>query len=124
MPKKIYSVLIPTLIFVLSLCVFVLFACGQGTDGSDKSGGNSGAGVLCADGVHDFGEFTVQVAPNCYRAGTEYRVCSRCNYRDYREIEKTAEHKKAIIPEVKPTCLSNGLTEGERCEDCGEVFVM
>jgi len=123
MPKKFYSVFIPALICVLSLCVFALTACGQNSDGEDNSGAG-GAAALCADGVHDYGEYVVQVEPNCYRAGAEYRVCERCNYRDYRETEKTNEHKRTIIPEVKPTCQSNGLTEGERCEDCGEVFVM
>ena len=94
------------------------------SSGDSSSSSSGGSGVLCADGVHDYGEFIVQVEPNCYRAGEEYRVCSRCNYHDYREIEKTNEHKKVPIPEVKPTCSSNGLTEGERCEVCGEVFVI
>lgn len=126
MLKKAYSTLILALICALSFCAFTLSACGQGSgnSGEDGSGGGSGSQILCADGVHDFGEFIVQVEPNCYRAGAEYRVCSRCNYRDYRDIEKTNEHKKVPIPEVKATCSSNGLTEGEMCEDCGGIFVM
>ena len=152
MLKKTYSVWILAFICVLSLCIFALSACSQDSDGSgdsgtssaDVSGGDSGSCtsgadvsggsfdnssdsgsvVLCADGAHDFGEFIVQVEPNCYRAGAEYRICSHCNYCDYRDIEKTNEHKKVPIPEVKATCSSNGLTEGERCEVCGEVFVM
>ena len=119
MLKKTCFLLIPAVLCVLSLCVFALIAC---DDGSDGAGG--GTVVSCADGVHDFGKYIVQVESNCYRAGAEYRVCSRCNCRDYRDVEIISEHKKVPIPAVDATCSSNGLTEGERCEVCGEIFVM
>lgn len=112
MIKKICSLLVFALI--CGLGVFAFSGCSQNSDGSG----------VCADSVHDFGEFVVQVAPNCCHAGVEYRTCSRCNYHEYRDIEKTTEHTRVAIPAVQATCSSNGLTEGEKCGVCGEIFVL
>lgn len=140
--KKTYSVLFLALICVLSLAVFAFSACGDGNNSGGLNGGSGGvsnsgldsdsgdsssggsAERLCADGNHDFGDFIVQIQPNCYRAGAEYRVCGRCNLREYRDLAKTDNHVEETIAAVAATCASNGLTEGKRCAVCGEVFVL
>ena len=33
------------------------------------------------------------------------------------------EHTEVITPEIAPTCISMGLTEGKYCSDCGKVLV-
>ena len=36
--------------------------------------------------------------------------------------DKTCEHSLVKIPKVEPTCTENGLTEGIRCEKCGDII--
>ena len=65
----------------------------------------------------------VVTAPTCTVGGYTTYTCSVCgnSYVD-NEVAKLG-HTKAIDEAVAPTCTATGLTAGEHCSVCNEVFV-
>ena len=49
---------------------------------------------------------------------TESQVCTKCG-----EVGEALGHTEETLPAVEATCTENGLTEGEKCSVCGEIFV-
>lgn len=71
---------------------------------------------------HDMSEWVQMITPTCTTKGQETRTCSRCEYSETREIEKTP-HVIVIDVAVAPYCSTTGLTEGSHCSECDTVFV-
>ena len=67
-----------------------------------------------------------EVLEDCTEGGTydEVVYCTVCGEELSRETKQIAPlgHAEEIIPEVKPTCTSTGLTAGLRCSRCGEIL--
>ncbi|MBR6568316.1 MAG: fibronectin type III domain-containing protein [Clostridia bacterium] len=57
----------------------------------------------------------------CTKEGTKTYICS-CGHQYTEQLPKLS-HNTEIIPAVPATYKSSGLTEGERCIDCGAVTV-
>lgn len=72
---------------------------------------------------HDQGESFGVVEATCAAGGYSIWFCNRCKeyYKD--DFTDALEHKKVEIPAVEATCTETGLTAGEKCELCGEIFV-
>ena len=67
-----------------------------------------------------------EVPATCSSAGSYDEVvkCTLCGVeltRQTKEIEKL-NHKPISIPAVEPTCTKTGLSEGSKCELCGEIL--
>ena len=72
--------------------------------------------------THEYDQYTVKFEPTCTDDGMEERTCSVCG--DKQTITVAAlGHKKALLPAVSATCTETGLTEGNKCSVCGEIFV-
>ena len=71
--------------------------------------------------THSFGEWITTKNATCTEDGVMSRYCS-CGEKQSDTIPAT-DHNKQVIPAVDSTCTENGLTEGIKCLDCGEVFV-
>ena len=68
--------------------------------------------------VHTFGPWFVPDSPYCPEAGTQYRVCTTCGYKDV-EIIGPTEHDFIWWSTIKePTCTSEGYGY-QRCLICG-----
>ena len=70
---------------------------------------------------HDFGNGRVTREATCTQEGEKTWTCSRCG------VTKTDTfpakgHSPVSIPAVAPTCTETGLTEGSKCETCGEIL--
>ena len=70
------------------------------------------------------------VAATCTEAAHIEVVCTRCDkYKDVIVLDESYTglhqealgHKEVVLPEVKPTCSTTGLSEGKKCERCGEI---
>ncbi len=72
---------------------------------------------------NDNSEYTLVevVAPNCTELGYTVLKCNNCGILKYTDYVP-AEHRKAIIPAVAPTCENEGLSVGVKCEVCGEIL--
>ena len=71
--------------------------------------------------THNFGEWSVTKNATCTEDGVKTRYCS-CGEKQSDAIPATG-HNKQVIPAVESTCTENGLTEGIKCLDCGEILV-
>ena len=70
---------------------------------------------------HDFGNGRVTREATCTKEGEKTWTCSRCG------VTKTDTfpakgHSPVSIPAVAATCTATGLTEGSKCETCGEIL--
>lgn len=73
--------------------------------------------------VHDFGE-AVTVAPTCTETGKDLYTCTTCN-ETYTVSNGTPAlgHTKELIPSTQATCMTDGMTQGEKCSVCGEILL-
>jgi len=70
---------------------------------------------------HIYDTWNVTLAPTCTEPGEEVSECDRCAKVETRVLEPLG-HKKVVQEAVKETCTESGLTKGEYCSVCGEVF--
>jgi len=73
------------------------------------------------DHEHDFFEEVLE--PTCERAGGIRRTCIECKYYEIEETEPAKGHSRVTVPGYPATELEPGLTDGEKCPDCGLIFV-
>ncbi len=71
---------------------------------------------------HSWNEGEITTEPTCTSDGEKTFTCARCQ-ETRTEVVKTPGHTKAPVPAVEPGCMETGLTEGENCSACGEVFL-
>ncbi len=69
---------------------------------------------------HEYTGWVVDTEATCTEDGQEKNVCSRC--KDTQTQPIPAGHKRETVPAKAPTCTETGLTEGEKCSECGHVF--
>ena len=76
---------------------------------------------------HDFGDWEVTVEPTETAKGEKSRECATCETVETAEVaELSHDHTRweaIVLPAVAPTCTESGLTEGQKCSECGEVTV-
>lgn len=70
---------------------------------------------------HNFGEWTVSVAPTCQDEGVETRVCKSCKKKQERTLN-TVDHnwQKFYTVDEEPTCTDRGVAY-IYCDDCDET---
>ncbi len=77
--------------------------------------------------THEFNDSTCTTSGNI-----AYKECTTCHkYFDMVDVEIDLNdtiivakgHEEGIIPAVDPTCTSTGLTQGKKCNRCGEVLI-
>ena len=68
---------------------------------------------------HEISELTE--APTCTAQGSIYMVCT-CGLKETLSVLDKLDHIPEKIPGVAPTCAETGLTDGERCSQCGETL--
>lgn len=70
---------------------------------------------------HNFGEWTVSVAPTCQEEGVETRVCKSCKKTQKRTLN-TVDHnwQKFYTVDEEPTCTERGVAY-IYCDDCDET---
>ncbi len=62
-------------------------------------------------------------APDCENIGwNEYEACNRCDYSTYNELPSTGHSTGELIPEVAPTCTSDGTEAHFVCSLCSKCF--
>ncbi len=72
---------------------------------------------------HTRGEWIVVTAASCTEEGNEYISCTECGYVIAERNIAPSGHVHQIVRATAPTCTQSGLTEGEICSLCGEIFV-
>ena len=75
---------------------------------------------------HSFGQWVTICEANDYFNGIRYRSCKNCNYKDYqfKLTDDACLHLELTIIYGQPaTCSKQGLTNGKKCADCGEIVV-
>jgi len=72
---------------------------------------------------HKYSSSAITTPPTCKEEGVRTYTCENCGDTSFTEkIPVNDEHKEEIIPEVKPTCVSVGYTEGVKCSVCDKVL--
>ncbi len=70
---------------------------------------------------HNFGEWTVSVAPTCQDEGVETRVCKSCKKTEERTLDTVDHHwQKFYTVDEEPTCTDIGVAY-VYCDDCDET---
>lgn len=70
---------------------------------------------------HNFGEWTVSVAPTCQDEGVETRVCKSCKKTEERTLDTVDHHwQKYFTVDEEPTCTDIGVAY-IYCDDCDET---
>lgn len=72
--------------------------------------------ALCEE--HSFGDWIVEEEPTCTEAGSQYRICSVCGFKETQAIEAFGHDYEDVITE--PTCTEQGYTT-HTCIICGNV---
>ena len=76
------------------------------------------------DCVHVFGEYVSNNDATCTEDGTLTAVCELCGTKKTIVDEGSAlGHIEVILEGKAPTCTEDGLTEGKKCDRCGEILV-
>ncbi len=70
---------------------------------------------------HNWDDGVVTTDPTCIAEGEKTFTCER-NCKKYESVPMV-DHTVEILPSVAPTCTATGLTQGEKCSVCHEVFV-
>ena len=80
-------------------------------------------GIPSAEQPHEhvFGDWTVTTPATCTDKGVETRTCE-CGETETREIDALG-HNAVAVPGKDATCTETGLTEGSKCDRCGETLV-
>ena len=68
---------------------------------------------------HAFGEWETTITPDCIHKGQAKRICSNCNYEDYKELDYT-DHTPVSYTDEPSTCTKEGHTGGTYCSVCHE----
>lgn len=77
--------------------------------------------VGCEDHTHSFGEWEISEAASCAEGGVRARSCS-CGETE-EEIIPAFGHTEIALAPTPATCTEDGLSEGKRCNACGEITV-
>lgn len=72
---------------------------------------------------HEYLLQEVRQEADCYNESIEVYVCEKCN-KDKIVYGEEVEHTNLVkLPAYRATCTVDGLTEGLKCRDCGEILV-
>lgn len=67
--------------------------------------------------AHSFGDWITTQEPDCIHKGQAKRVCSVCNYEEYKELDYT-NHKSTPYEDKAASCTEEGHTGGTYCSVC------
>ena len=67
--------------------------------------------------AHSFGDWITTQEPDCIHKGQAKRVCSVCNYEEYKELDYT-NHNATPYEEKAASCTEEGHTGGTYCSVC------
>ena len=84
-----------------------------------------GKTVLKATG-HSFTSYTQTLAPTCTTVGKEEAVCDNgCGTKNTRDVAIDENNHTGLttLEAVAATCISTGLTEGQKCTACGVTTI-
>ncbi|MBQ6152027.1 MAG: leucine-rich repeat protein [Mogibacterium sp.] len=70
---------------------------------------------------HEWGDWIVTKEVSCTEDGSRYRICSKCGETE-NEVIPSEGHKVVVTEGHEATCTESGLTDGEKCSVCGEIF--
>lgn len=71
---------------------------------------------------HDLIYSSTKTAATCSSKGLDVYVCSRCEHTEEKE-SAMKEHTPVKIDGRAATCTTDGLTDGEKCKECGKITV-
>lgn len=71
---------------------------------------------------HTLSEWNIVIPKTCSTDGLKQKECIKCELILEEEIIQ-ASHTIVIDERIEPTCTSEGLTEGQHCSVCKEVFL-
>ena len=66
---------------------------------------------------HSFGDWITTQEPDCIHKGQAKRICSVCNYEEYKELDYT-NHKSTSYEDKAASCTEEGHTGGTYCSVC------
>ena len=75
---------------------------------------------------HSFTSYTQTLAPTCTTVGKEEAVCDNgCGTKNTRDVAIDSNNHTGLttLEAVDATCISTGLTEGEKCTACGVTTI-
>ena len=71
---------------------------------------------------HNFDDGKVVKESTCTAEGQMLYTCVDCNFEEMRVIE-IKEHTRVLVPMISATCVTDGRTEGYKCEVCNAWLV-
>ena len=71
-------------------------------------------------GAHSYGSWTTTKAATCTTAGSKYRTCGTCGYKQTQTIEKTG-HDYSVSSSTAGDC-NTASTTTYKCDDCGNTY--
>ena len=72
---------------------------------------------------HTDGEWITDKEPTCTEDGSKHQICSVCNVTIKTETLTKLDHTEVIDEVVAPTYTTTGLTQGQHCSRCNEIFI-
>lgn len=89
----------------------------------DNLCGNEICGAL-VECIHQLDEGTITKYPTCSELGIKEYKCIKlnCTHVEVEELEiDPSNHTEEDIPGKAATCTEDGLTDGKKCSECGEI---
>ena len=71
-------------------------------------------------GAHSYGSWTTTKAATCSTAGSKYRTCGTCGYKQTQTIEKTG-HDYSVSSSTAGDC-NTASTTTYKCDNCGNTY--
>ena len=113
--KKIFNC-----IFIV-LTIFMIVSCKDKKPNNNNQNNNNFENNLNCQHLNS--SWHIKYDSTCTSLGLKELKCNECNKILTNATISLKEHNVEIIPELKPTCENEGLTEGKYCLVCQEILV-
>lgn len=92
--------------------------CGKNFADAEGSAEMDAADMVIPAMGHDFGEWETAAAPSCTGQGSEQRTCSRCEYKEYRDMDPVGhDWEDDFTVDQEPACTQDG-SKSIHCSRC------